>query len=153
LHYFEYISHYYHCQISFSNFEGLLITLSIIYFGPTIISVIIYMYIIYHVKHMTNPTNQQNRRDLIDLRRIIILIALILILSLPTLILWIYYLFTGYLYPLSYHLEWLLFSISLSILSIASAILSPYLRRLMRFQQRHHRRIQPIVINYVHEVN
>jgi hypothetical protein len=155
LHYFEYESHYYHCQISFSNFQGLLIIISVIYFGPTIVSMIIYIFIIYHVKHIKNQQirYQSNQRDLIVLRRIIILIASMLILSLPTLILWIYYLLTGYLYPLNYHLEWLLFSISLSILSVASAILSPHLRRLMRFQWRRHRQIQPIVINYVHRVN
>ncbi len=155
---FEYISQNYYCQISFSDFRGLLTAVSVIYFGPTFTSVIIYIYIMYHLKHMTTSRIQQNRtrsnqRDLIVLRRIIILIVSVLFLSLPILIIWLLYLFTDYLNPLSYHLEWLLFAISSSILSLASAILSPNLSRLITIQWRRPRQIQPIVINNANQDN
>jgi hypothetical protein len=50
----------------------------------------LYIYVIDRIKQMTN------QQDLIFLNRIIILIASMLILSLLTLMLWIYHLFTSY---------------------------------------------------------
>ncbi|UJR14484.1 hypothetical protein I4U23_001481 [Adineta vaga] len=156
-HYFEYLPENYHCQIAFTNFQGLIIILLIVYFGPTIASKIIYVYIIYHTKHQINVTTQQIRyramqRDLIVLRRVIIIITTVLLLSLPTLILWIYYIVTGYLHPLSYHLEWVLFSISLVFLSIASAIITSQIRQLILLKWKHNQRVQPMIMNNVPEI-
>jgi hypothetical protein len=64
LKYIECLPQDYHCQILFSNFRGLLITSLVIYFGPTIISTIIYVYIIHYTKHRTSLVTQQNRQRL-----------------------------------------------------------------------------------------
>jgi hypothetical protein len=152
LHYFEYMPDYHHCQILFSNSRGLLMALLIIFLGPTIASTMIYIYIIYHIKHRINPANRQNRRrshqrDLVVLRCVIILNASVFIICIPTVVFWIYYRVNSYLHPLSYHFEWLLFSASLLMLSVASAILTPQLRRLIMHKWTHHPRIHPMVIN------
>ena len=147
LGYIVYLLDYYHCQIPFSNFFGLFLTVTIIYFGPTIISIMLYVYLIYYLKHAQINRRNVNKRELIVVRRITILIASILALSVPTLVLWFYYLSTGDLYYLSYHLEWFLFSLSLSVLSVASAILSPHFSRLLKLHFPHRAQIHPIGIN------
>ena len=149
LQYIVYLPDYYHCQVSFSNFFGLFLTIAMIYFGPTTISTVLYMYLMYYLKHNQVNTRNSNKRDLMVLRRIIILILSILFLSLPTLILWLFYIITGQLYYLSYHLEWFLFSLSLSILSVASAVLSPHFSRLLQMYLVLDRRVHPMGTNTI----
>jgi hypothetical protein len=149
--YFEYIPQDYHCQVPFTNLRGTLFVSSVVYLGPILITATIYSYIVYFIKHTTTLTAQQNRRrsnqrDLIVLRRIVILVGMIFILSFPITILWMNYLITNYLNPIIYHVEWLIFSVSCSILPTASAFLSPQLRELLSITWRRNRRIQPVVV-------
>jgi hypothetical protein len=149
---FEYASENYHCQILFSNVRGMLLASLTLSFGPTITSVVIYTYIMHHLKTTGTSTILQNRirsnrRDIIVLRRILLLIGAVVLLSLPILVIWLIYLCTGYLNPLSYHFEWLFFAISSATLSIASAVLSPHLSRLIITRWRRRRQIQPAVLN------
>ncbi len=56
---------------------------------------------------------------------------MLVILSLPAILLWVVYMITGYFYIFSYHLQWLTFAFSLSILSIVSIFLTPQLQELL----------------------
>lgn len=131
---FEYLPRYYHCQIVFQNPQGLMLVAFPIYCFPMVAIGLIYICIISYTRRKARPMGQHNRRrsnrrDLIVLRRITILVSLLWTLSFPSMILWLFYFTTGYLYPLSYHLQWLTFSISLLILPFASAYLTPQLRK------------------------
>lgn len=133
---FQYVSQVYHCLILYSNLFGLLINTSIIFYFPMIAIGLIYFFIIYYIKQTKNSSTQSKRqrstqRDVIVLRRIVSLVGLLLILSLPAILLWAGYMITGYLYPFSYHLQWLTFAFSLSILSIVSIFLTPQLNELL----------------------
>ncbi|CAF0742354.1 unnamed protein product [Adineta ricciae] len=157
-HYIEYLPDTYHCQIALNNFLGNLLASFIIVSIPTNASVFIYIYIVYYTKQQTNViTTQQTRyraiqRDIVVLRRVIILITSVMILSLPTLILWIYYLVTGFLLPLSYHVEWLLCSVSLVFLSGTSTFITPQVRQLIHLNWRPNRRVRPAIINRTPEL-
>ena len=157
-HYIEYLPDTYHCQIALNNFLGNLLAIFIIFFVPTTVSMFIYIYIIYYTKQQTNLiTTQQTRyraiqRDIVVLRRVIILITSVMILSLPTVILWIYYLVTGFLLPLSYHVEWLLFSVSLVFLSSTSTFITPQVRRLIHLNWGLNQRVRPAIMNQTPEL-
>ncbi|CAF0816343.1 unnamed protein product [Adineta ricciae] len=157
-HYIEYLPDTYHCQIAFNNFLGNLLATFIIFSIPTIASVFIYIYIIYYTKQQTNViTTQETRyraiqRDIVVLRRVIILITSVTILTLPTLILWIYYLVTGFILPLSYNVEWLLLSLSLVFLSVTSTFITPQVRRLIRLNWRRNQRVRPVIMNQTPEL-
>ncbi len=133
---FEYASPAYHCLILYPNFLGLLITTLIIFYFPIITIGSIYFYIIYYMRQIKTSSIQRNRqrsteRDIIVLHRIVILVGMLLILSIPAILLWLGYIITGYFYPFSYHLQWLTFAFSLSILSIVSIFLTPQLQELL----------------------
>jgi undecaprenyl pyrophosphate phosphatase UppP len=132
-----------------------MIVSSIVFFGPISAIGAIYCYIMYYIKHTTNSAIHQNRqqanqRDFIVLRRISILVG---ILTIPTITLWLYYLITGYLNPLTPHIEWLINSISFLILSIAFLFLSPQLREVLSYAWRHNRRVQPVMTIQSHQFN
>jgi hypothetical protein len=85
-----------------------------------------------------------NQRDLTILRRIIILLGMLCMLSFPSAVLYFWYLITGYLYPWIYHFQWLTFTLSLSILPIVSACLTPQLLQLFTLRFQHHGRVHPL---------
>ncbi len=161
LRYFEYVPQLYHCQIPFTNSQGMIVSFSIIFVIPINAIAGIYCYIMYYIKYKANSPIQRNRRrtyqrDVIVLRRIIILIGILFIISVPTIILWMTYLITGYLHPLIHHIEWLIYSITLVVLSIALAFLSPDLQQLVLVTWRRNRRIQPIITirqHILHQTN
>jgi hypothetical protein len=152
LHYFHYISQYYYCEVLLSDTEGILSTGGITYYFPMFCIGIIYVYIIYYMKKTKSQSvlqnrQQSNQRDLVVLRRIIILIGLLIILCFPTVLIWLGYIFTGYVNPIGYKLGWTMFTFSLSILPLTSAFLTPQLRNLIMITWRKNPRIQPITIN------
>ena len=130
----EYLSNNYHCQIVFPNLHGLMLVAFPIYFFPMFAILIIYISIICFTRWKTRSMVQRrsNRRDLVVLRRITILVVLLWFLTFPFMILWLIYVITGYLDPLSYHLQWLTFALSLFILPFASTCLTPQLRRFLK---------------------
>ena len=138
LNHIEYLPNYYHCQIVFSNLHGLILVAFPIYFFPMFAILIIYISIICFTRWKTRSMVQRrsNRRDLIVLRRITILVVLLWFLTFPFMILWLIYVITGYLDPLSYHLQWLTFALSLLILPFASTCLTPQLKRFLKKIQR-----------------
>jgi len=87
--------------------------------------------------HQTKNSSIQSKRqratqrDVIVLRRIVILVGMLVILSLPAILIWAGYMIIGYLYAFSYHLHWLTFACSLSILSIVSVFLTPQLQEML----------------------
>ncbi len=129
---FQYASQAYHCLILYPNFLGLLITASIVFYFPIIAIGSIYFYIMCYIHQKRNFSIERKRqRDIIVLRRIVSLVGILVILSLPAILLWAGYMITGYLYIFSYHLQWLTFAFSLSILSIVSIFLTPQLQELL----------------------
>ena len=122
---FKYISETYHCQIPFSDTRALLVLSISIYFGPLVLSTIMYLYMMYYVKNMTRSLalrnhQRSNQRDFVVTRSIIISNLIIFAISLPVFILWLSYMISGYLHPLIYHLEWVLFSFWLPSTSFPS---------------------------------
>lgn len=135
-HNFEYSCQAYHCLILYPNFFGLLINASIVFYFPMITIVSIYFYIMCYIHQTKNSSIQSKRqratqRDVIVLRRIVILVGMLVILSLPAILIWAGYMIIGYLYAFSYHLHWLTFACSLSILSIVSVFLTPQLQEML----------------------
>ena len=134
---FEYLPRHYHCQIIFENLDGLMLVAFPVYYFPMITIGLIYVSIIWYTRWKTRSMFQQrqrrsSRRDLIVLRRITLLVSLLWALSFPNTILWLLYISTGHLFPLSYHLQWLTFAISLVVLPFASAYLTPQLRKSLK---------------------
>ena len=137
LNHVEYLPGYYHCQIVFPNLHGLVLVAFPIYYLPMLAIGSIYIYIIYYTRLKTRSIarrhrRQSNRRDIVVLRRIIIIVGLLWTLTFPFMILWLVYITTGDIYPLSYHLQWLTFAVSLLVLPFASVCLTPQLRRLLQ---------------------
>jgi hypothetical protein len=134
LNHVEYLPGYYHCQIVFPNLQGLILVAFPIYYFPMLAIGLIYIYIIYYTRLKTRSMvgrhgRRSNQRDMIVLRRITIIVGLLWTLTFPFMILWLVYVTTGNLYPLSYHLQWLTFAVSLLVLPVASVCLTPQLRK------------------------
>lgn len=151
LNLFHYLPTDFYCQTPLTHIFATFYSVAIIYYIPMLTTGIFYTILIYYVKHSNHLTNQENRqrsnqRDLLVLRRIIYVVSLLLILFLPTSILWIDYMRTGYLHPLIYHFEWLSFSVLLTIVSVISTFVTPQLHQLMMMLWRKHRQIQPMVV-------
>ncbi len=150
LHLFQYISGYYYCEIPFNNLPRLIYPSYFVYFLPILIIEMIYFYILYYMKktkgQSTSQNRQANQRDLVVLRRTIILVAILLIVCLPSVVLYVQYWFSGYLYPAFNHLQHSTYVFSLSILPAISMILTPQLRELVTARWRQNRRIQPVTI-------
>ena len=128
LNHFEYLPDYYHCQIVYSNLQGLILVAFPIYYFPYASH-----RLDLHLHHLLHPPeNTFNRLEGIGddqivgislfFRRIAIIVGLLWTLSFPFMILWLLYITTGYLYPLSYHLQWLTFAVSLLVLPITSRL-------------------------------
>jgi len=151
---FQYISQNYYCQILFTNIRGLVFATFIV-FNVSMTGIgSIYFYIIYYTKKTNGQLPLQNRqranqRDLVVLRRIIILVGILLTLGLPSILLWLSYLITGYLYPFIYDCQWLSYALSLSVLPTTMIYSTPQLREFLANRFRRNRRIQPTVI--IHE--
>ena len=64
-------------------------------------------------------------------------LPLLLILCLPAILHWIVFISTGCLHPFIYHFEWLTFAFSLAMLSSATALITPQIKRIVlhRWQQ------------------
>ncbi|CAF3837937.1 unnamed protein product [Adineta steineri] len=151
LQYYTYTSNLYQCQLPFTNFKAVMSVSTILFFIPMSSIGLIYCYIMYYIKHRTSTLMQQNRersyqRDVVVLRRIIILVTILAILSSPTIALWMYYIVTNYLAAQIYHIQWLIHSVSLLILSIALVFLNSELQKLLSISLRQNRRIQPAII-------
>ena len=141
-----------------TNLRGTIFVSLTSYYGPTVISSVIYVYIIYYIKHREPLAVQQNRhrsiqRDLIVLRRINVLVTIFLLFLVPPMVLWFHYIATGYLYPLIYHIEWLTVSTSLSTLSIVSAMLNSQIRQLLLLLIQRNRRVHPVLVMQLQAIN
>ncbi|CAF0857704.1 unnamed protein product [Adineta steineri] len=150
LQHYDYMPQYYYCQILYTNWRGIVNISIIVYYFPMTVIGSIYFYIVYYMKQNKSIAIQQNRqlgnqRDLTVLRRILILIGMLCMLSFPSVVLYFWYLITGYLIPWIYHFQWLTFTLSLAILPIATACLTPQLRELFILKFRQHLRIHPIM--------
>lgn len=137
LNHVEYLPGYYHCQIVFPNLQGLVLVAFPIYYFPMLAIGSIYIYIIYYTRLKTRSMARRHRRrpgrrDIVVLRRITIIVGLLWTLTFPFMILWLVYITTGDLYPLSYHLQWLTFAVSLLVLPFASVCLTPQMRKLLQ---------------------
>ena len=151
LHHFQYVPHYYYCEILLSNSQGLLLIGILTYQWPLSAIGGIYCYIVYFMKKSKGQSVLQNRRstnqrDLVVVRRIVIIIGLLFILALPTTILWMNYIATGYVNPLGYHLGWSTFTFSLSILPATLAFLTPQLREVIAAAWRNTRRVNIVAL-------
>ncbi len=149
LQHYNYMPQYYYCQILYTNWRGIINVSIIVYYFPMIVIGSIYFYIVYYMKQNRSIAIQENRqlanqRDLTILRRIIILLGMLCMLSFPSAVLYFWYLITGYLYPWIYHFQWLTFTLSLSILPIVSACLTPQLLQLFTLRFQHHGRVHPL---------
>jgi len=150
LHLFQYISGYYYCELPSNNVTRLIYSSCVVYFLPILIIEMIYFYILYYIKKTKGQSTLQNRqanqRDLIVLRRTIILVAILLIVCLPSVVLYVQYWFSGYLYSSFNDLQHSTYVFALSILPAISMILTPQLRELVTARWRQSRRIQPVTI-------
>ncbi|CAF0777691.1 unnamed protein product [Adineta steineri] len=150
LHYFEYTPNYYYCQLVYTDIRVSMYTGVIAYIFPMNAIGLIYFYIVHCIKRMGNlaiyPNRQQsNQRDLTVLRQIIILVSMLCMMGVPATSLYLWYIITGYLYPLIYQLQWLAFAISLSILPILTVFLTRQLRELFYRAFGRGRHIRPMI--------
>ena len=157
LHHFQYVPLYFYCEILLSDNQGLLLVTLLGYEPPMIGIGLIYVYILYYMEKSKSQSTLQNHqrsneRDVSVLRRILILIGLLVTLAFPTTVLWMNYLHTGYVHPLSYHIGWSTFSLSLSILPGLSMFLTPQLRESFIVAWRRNRRIEPIIVVRLRQV-
>ena len=140
---FHYLLNYYYCQIPYEDLPGLAIAASFSYYIPMFIIGSMYFFIIGYMRQNRRRTNE---RDITVFRRILILVGMLLVHSLPAVLLWISYKITGCLSPFIYHLQWFTFALSLATLPLISALLTPYLRRLLLSIFQRNTRVQPIII-------
>jgi len=148
--YYKYLSSSnYYCGLSFTNIPSVIYTSLTVYFFPTSLIGSIYFYIIFYMKKQSNWTIQQYRRqaiqrDLTVLKRILILIGLLCTVSFPSIILYLWYIFTNDLSPLIYELQSFTFCVGLSVLPMITAMTTPQLRNLLDRQFRLDHRIHPV---------
>lgn len=144
---FHYIFDYYYCQIPYEDLRGLAIVASLTYYIPMFIIGSMYFFIINYMRRNRRRTHE---KDLAVFRRIVILVGMLLVHSLPAVLLWIGYKITGYLSPFIYHLQWFTFALSLALLPFISALLTPYLRRIIISTFKRNTRIQPMIFTQHH---
>lgn len=110
------------CHCPFSDLPVLLYFFLCVYLLPMGFIGFIYTRIIFHTKNTPRIlTDRGSRRDIIVIRRIIVLLSSLMILAAPLTILWIIYLFTGAIHPLSYRLGSLNNALGNTLLCIVTA--------------------------------
>ncbi|UJR19542.1 hypothetical protein I4U23_022672 [Adineta vaga] len=149
LHWNEYVPEYYFCEMLISNYFAMLYISGITYLIPVIMIALIYIYIIYYITKYKRQTFLQNRqktiqRDLLVLRQVIILIGFMISLCFPSAILWLIFVITGYVNPISYQIGWPSFALLSSILPTTIVSLTPKLRQLIKIFCKQNHRIQPM---------
>ena len=149
-HRFNYILEHYFCEILFQDVLGITMMSGMTYNLPMVLMACLYSYIIYYMKKTKSQSILQNRhrsnqRDLVVLRRIMILLGILITFGVPT---WVFFcecIITGYPNEIGYRVGWSLFTVSISILPTASALLTPQLYKLIRGIWKRNSRIQPTI--------
>jgi hypothetical protein len=92
---------------------------------------------------MTRIQQMTVRRDIIVLFRICILLGLLMAFFIPSTIILLIYNFTGYLPWWSSQIQWLVFSLSITSVSIVLALVSPHVRNLCIINTHYHITVRP----------
>jgi hypothetical protein len=117
------------CIAPFTDVRALIYAMSIFYSAPIGTIFVIYQRITSYMKRAPVALHHHTtRRDILVVRRIVLLISGLLVLASPTLILWIMFLVTGNVHPLSYRLEFLVSALGAAVLSSTTLFITPQLR-------------------------
>jgi len=144
----DYLPTEYYCSISFNRLKPLLLASFIAYGFPSTMIAIIYIRIVLYIRSQGYVMTVQRRtqRDFAVIRRLVIIVSILWILGLPSMILLIYgQIQGGNIHPLTYRIEWITPSLSLTALSIILIRCDPYLMHIL-FSKRQHKH-KPVQIN------
>lgn len=145
LNHYEYVPNNYYCTTTYLHFNTIAYIGILEYYVPMFSVIAIYFCMIHYMKKKKSTTiqqgrHQENQRDLLVVRRIMILVGVLIALSFPSTVFYFWYVFTGYLYPQVYQLQWITISFVLAILPSVTVFLTPQLRELVgrRFKKDNH---------------
>lgn len=119
------------CYCSLDDFPVLIYFITIVYCLPMGIILLIYSRILIHTKRTPRVLNiLTSRRDIIVVRRIVLLIMGLMGLATPLTTLWIFYMVTGKIHPMSYRLGYMINGITEFLLSIMTIFVTPPLPKI-----------------------
>ncbi|CAF1500353.1 unnamed protein product [Adineta steineri] len=152
LGYFKYSNNDYLCQIDYTSLQKAGMTGMLAYAFPVYATMGCYYYTLRKVKKGNHNLVQASaRRDLIVLFRICILVGLLMIIPMPTTIVCLIYLFSGYLPWWVSQLQWFAFSLITNIATIILILISPHVRILWTktFHHPHRHRVAVVFANNI----
>ncbi len=140
---FQYSVADYYCQIEYANFRSLLIFTSLAYVIPMNITIGCYIYTMKKIRRGNNNLIQtmtliNAHRDLVVLFRICLLLGLIAIVSIPLIVTYLIYILTGSIPWCSAPIQWLVLSLSITIVTVALGLISPHIWSLLKKHSRRH---------------
>ena len=135
------------CITNFRMWQNYTYMLPAMYLGPISIVVASYGRVIIAVRQSSlrtsNRRQQSMSRDMLILKRIVFIVTALVILGVPTLSIWLEWIFTKRLNSLAYRVQAMTLSVSMLVLSISLALINPQLKILLGISQNN--RVVPIV--------
>ncbi|UJR17056.1 hypothetical protein I4U23_003953 [Adineta vaga] len=130
-----YLPNDYYCYIPFTKLRATLWLVFSVYGIPLTCLISIYTRIIMFIrKHSANQTiivKRRQNRDLLAVQRIFLNIIILLTLGLPTIVLLFIYFITNVEHPLIYRTMWMVVGVSMTILSVEMAFMTPQLKNIL----------------------
>ena len=125
----------YQCVVDLRTWKGNVYMMLMFYSIPITITATAYLRVMRYIKASTLRTQPNRRsplmRDARVLQHTVILVCALIILGLPSAILWIQGLITGYLHPLTYRIQGIFIAMTMLILAIAIPLTNPQVKRLL----------------------
>lgn len=143
---YAYVPEKHKCWLPFERIRGLAIAFLLIYIIPLAWLIFIYIYIIHYVRRSSNLQQRQqqaNARDIIVLKRIVTIICVTVGIGVPTLLVFVYYIFTRYTIPYAYDIQDISFGSALLATTVAFTTATPETRKLIKFRSR---QIHPAIL-------
>ena len=128
----------YYCQTPFTNIPAIMYIALRLFLLPIVFISLVYLYLLNYIRQVNNSSTiyhrrtKKNRRNLIIIRRILLMLMALILLGLPSIILLLIYIFTGYLISITYRVGWLSVSFSLVFLAYMLIQLNRPLKKTMR---------------------
>ena len=130
----------YRCAVDLSTWKGNVYMILSFYSIPITVTAGVYLRVVRFIKASSLRSQQSRRTSMMRDARVIlhtvILVCILVILGLPSAILWIQGLITGYLHPFTYRIQAIFIAITMLILAIAVPWTNPQVKRLLPMMDR-----------------
>lgn len=130
----------YRCAVDLSTWKGNVYMILSFYSIPITVTAVVYLRVVRFIKASSLRNEQSRRTSMIRDARVLLhttlLVCILVVLGLPSAVLWIQGLITGYLHPLTYRIQGIFIAITMLILAVAVPLINPQVKRLLPIMNR-----------------